>query len=103
MAVIILSFPDWSFMFWCFLSLFFCRLFTVGTIFSCFLIFCTEESTFLQVPEIAEPSCTKQLKGKKPTRTKNGAKNKKTAEDRGEDFLDIDQSETKIACGGHVC
>jgi hypothetical protein len=35
----------------------------------------------LQVPEIAEPSCTKQLKGKKPTRTKNGAKNKKTAED----------------------
>ena len=35
----------------------------------------------MQVPEIAEPSCTKQLKGKKPTRTKNGAKNKKTAED----------------------
>ena len=22
---------------------------------------------------------------------------------RGEDFLDIDQSETRIACGGHVC
>jgi hypothetical protein len=22
---------------------------------------------------------------------------------RGEDFLEIDQSETKIACGGHVC
>jgi hypothetical protein len=22
---------------------------------------------------------------------------------RGEDFLDIDQSETKIACGGQVC
>jgi hypothetical protein len=21
----------------------------------------------------------------------------------GEDFLDIDQSETKIACGSHVC
>jgi len=22
---------------------------------------------------------------------------------RGEDFLEIDQSETRIACGGHVC
>jgi len=22
---------------------------------------------------------------------------------RGEDFLDIDQSETRIACGDHVC
>ena len=22
---------------------------------------------------------------------------------RGEDFLEIDQSETKIACGDHVC
>jgi hypothetical protein len=22
---------------------------------------------------------------------------------RGEDFLDIDHSETRIACGGHVC
>jgi hypothetical protein len=22
---------------------------------------------------------------------------------RGEDFLGIDQSETRIACGGHVC
>ena len=22
---------------------------------------------------------------------------------QGEDFLDIDQSETRIACGGHVC
>jgi hypothetical protein len=22
---------------------------------------------------------------------------------RGEDVLDIDQSETRIACGGHVC
>jgi hypothetical protein len=22
---------------------------------------------------------------------------------RGEDFLDIDQSEIRIACGGHVC
>jgi hypothetical protein len=22
---------------------------------------------------------------------------------RGEDFLDIDQSETRIVCGGHVC
>jgi hypothetical protein len=22
---------------------------------------------------------------------------------RGEDFLDINQSETRIACGGHVC
>jgi hypothetical protein len=22
---------------------------------------------------------------------------------RGEDFLDIDQSETRMACGGHVC
>ena len=22
---------------------------------------------------------------------------------RGEDFLDIDQSETRIACGSHVC
>jgi hypothetical protein len=22
---------------------------------------------------------------------------------RGEDFLEINQSETKIACGGHVC
>ena len=22
---------------------------------------------------------------------------------RGEDLLDIDQSETRIACGGHVC
>jgi hypothetical protein len=22
---------------------------------------------------------------------------------RGEDFLDIDQSETRIACDGHVC
>jgi hypothetical protein len=23
--------------------------------------------------------------------------------DRGEDFLEINQSEAKIACGGHVC
>jgi hypothetical protein len=22
---------------------------------------------------------------------------------RGEDFLEINQSETRIACGGHVC
>jgi hypothetical protein len=22
---------------------------------------------------------------------------------RGEDFLEIDQSETRIVCGGHVC
>jgi hypothetical protein len=22
---------------------------------------------------------------------------------KGEDFLEIDQSETRIACGGHVC
>jgi hypothetical protein len=22
---------------------------------------------------------------------------------RGEDYLEIDQSETRIACGGHVC
>ena len=22
---------------------------------------------------------------------------------RGKDFLEIDQSETRIACGGHVC
>jgi hypothetical protein len=22
---------------------------------------------------------------------------------RGEEFLEIDQSETRIACGGHVC
>jgi hypothetical protein len=22
---------------------------------------------------------------------------------RGEDFLEFDQSETRIACGGHVC
>jgi len=22
---------------------------------------------------------------------------------RGEDFLDIDQTETRMACGGHVC
>ena len=22
---------------------------------------------------------------------------------RGEDFLDINQSETRMACGGHVC
>jgi hypothetical protein len=25
------------------------------------------------------------------------------SEFRGEDFLEIDQSETRIACGGHVC
>jgi hypothetical protein len=23
--------------------------------------------------------------------------------EEGEDFLEIDQSETRIACGGHVC
>jgi hypothetical protein len=25
------------------------------------------------------------------------------ADNRGEDFLEINQSETRIACGGHVC
>jgi hypothetical protein len=28
---------------------------------------------------------------------------KKYIYNRGEDFLEINQSETRIACGGHVC